>query len=226
MKKVNNKMMKVIELFCGTKSIANTFKERGHETFTIDNNSFFNPDLCIDILDFNIDSLPKGFIFPDIIWASPPCTCFSVASISTHWGGGFRAYKPKTEQAKESLNLIRKTIELIEDLQPKIWFIENPRGVLRKLIPMVGFPRKTITYCQYGDKRMKPTDIWTNSHIWIPRPICKNGDKCHESAPRGSKTGTQGLKNSIERAKIPYELCKEIVLACEEEKKILEGRKK
>ena len=169
------------------------------------------------MLDFDIEMLPERFALIDIIWASPPCTCFSVASISTHWGGGFRVYEPKTEKAKQSIELIRKTIGIIKELQPKLWFIENPRGILRKLIPMASFPRKTVTYCQYGDKRMKPTDIWTNCHVWTPKPMCKNGDICHESAPRGSKTGTQGLKDSIERGKIPYELCKEILLACEKE---------
>ena len=46
--------------------------------------------------------------------------------------------------------------------------------------------------------------------------MCKNGDPCHVSAPRGSKTGTQGLKGSIERSKIPQKLCEHIVDICEE----------
>ena len=75
--------------------------------------------------------------------------------------------------------------------------------------------RKTVTYCQYGDTRMKPTDIWTNCDNWIPKPTCKNGSPCHISAPRGSSTGTQGLKSAIERAIIPEELCEEIVDVCE-----------
>ena len=83
--------------------------------------------------------------------------------------------------------------------------------------------RNTVWYCQYGDDRAKPTDIWTNNQGWIPRPICHNKRKdkecniihhCHhEAAPRGSKTGTQGKKGSYERNKIPYELCKEVLTA-------------
>jgi hypothetical protein len=57
---------------------------------------------------------------------------------------------------------------------------------------------------------MKSTDWWTNSQDWKPRPMCKNGAPCHERAPRGSKTGTQGLKNAIERSRIPADLCNEI----------------
>jgi intein/homing endonuclease len=67
--------------------------------------------------------------------------------------------------------------------------------------------------CKYGDDRAKPTDIWTNSTTWTPRPICHNGNKeCHhQPAPRGSKTGTQGRKGSYERSKIPEQLCMEIL---------------
>lgn len=60
---------------------------------------------------------------------------------------------------------------------------------------------------------MKPTDIWTNSKTWIPKPMCKNGDTCHESAPRWSRTGTQWLKGSKERSVIPEKLCEEIILS-------------
>ena len=44
--------------------------------------------------------------------------------------------------------------------------------------------------------------------------MCKNGSKCHIAAPRGSKTGTQGLKNAYERSKLPILLCKEILNSC------------
>ena len=101
--------------------------------------------------------------------------------------------------------------EIIEYFKPKYWFIENPRGKLRKLEVVKDLPINTITYCSYGDMRMKPTDIWTNDNNWKPRKMCKNGMPCHEAAPRGSKTGTQGLKGNYERSKVPYELCKEIL---------------
>lgn len=81
---------------------------------------------------------------------------------------------------------------------------------------MQNIPRYTVTYCQYGDNRMKPTDIFTNHLNPQFKPMCKNGDKCHEAAPRGSKTGTQGLKGSKERSVIPSELCKHIVAICEQ----------
>ena len=62
---------------------------------------------------------------------------------------------------------------------------------------------------------MKPTDIFTNYPDPNFKPMCKNGYKCHEAAPRGSKTGTQGLKGRKERSIIPKKLCEYIVNICE-----------
>ena len=77
------------------------------------------------------------------------------------------------------------------------------------------YKRETITYCTYGDSRMKPTDIWTNAHWWTPKVMCKNGMPCHEAAPRGSKTGTQGLKGARERSRIPEALFTELLDQCQ-----------
>jgi hypothetical protein len=65
---------------------------------------------------------------------------------------------------------------------------------------------------------MKPTDLFGYPPpTWVPRPMCKNGDSCHEASPRGdSKGGTQGLKNATERARVPYELSMDLCLAMEE----------
>ena len=223
--------MRVLDLFCGTKSIANVAQELGHDVFTIDNDPQHEPDLCVDLLEAEpvwVGS-PKSYIcFPrhnieisrgdfDMVWASPPCTCFSIAGISHNWEQTEGGYKPRHERAVEAVRLVEQTEDIIGALQPCVWFIENPRGLLRKLPVMQGLPRHTVTYCQYGDKRMKPTDIWTNCTTWQPKPMCKNGDPCHERAPRGSKTGTQGLKGSIERSRMPQELCIEVILAAEKQ---------
>lgn len=121
---------------------------------------------------------------------------------------------PVSDFAKLSDELVKHTLELIKELKPKYWFIENPRGGMRKMDFMQGLPRYTVTYCQYGDTRMKPTDIWTNHPNPQFKPMCHNGDPCHEKAPRGSKTGTQGLKGAVQRSVIPEELCLHIADIC------------
>lgn len=194
--------MKVLELFCGTKSFSKVAEERGHEVFTIDFDKQFDPTLCVDILNFDISML-NGFK-PDFIWASPPCTTFSVASIGKHWN---KDKTPKSEEAMTGLRILDATREIILKFKPKYWLIENPRGMMRNFLP-TGL-RTTVTYCQYGDTRMKPTDLWTNFNFVGKK--CLNGGGCHMSAPRGSKTGTQGIKGSINRGVIPRKLCEEVL---------------
>ena len=203
--------MKVLELFAGSKSIGNVAESLGLQVFSSDIEQFGGIDYVVDILDFDLSKVP---FVPDIIWASPPCTGFSVAAIGHHWEIIDGLHIPKTDTAKLGIKLVQKTLEIIAYFKPKYWFMENPRGVLRKLPIVANLPRNSVTYCQYGDQRMKPTDIWTNNDLWIPRPMCKNGDPCHISAPRGSRTGTQGLANAYERSKIPKDLCLEILKSC------------
>ena len=211
--------MKVLELFAGSRSFSKVAEEMGMETFTTDIKQFDKIDYVCDIMDFDVSRVPFR---PDIIWASPPCTYFSVASIGHHW---HKDHTPKTDQAKLGVQIVQKTLDIIDMFQPKHFFIENPRGKLRKLDVVKGIPRTTVCYCQYGDTRLKPTDIWTdnladwfNKKGWKPRAMCnyrqKNCNCHHEKAPRGSKTGTQGLKGNYERSVVPYELCKEILKSC------------
>ena len=203
--------MKVLELFAGSRSVGKVADKLGWEVFSSDFEAFEGIDYQIDILKFDVSKVPFK---PDIIWASPPCTGFSVAAIGRNWEKTETDAIPKTDTARLGIELVKKTIEIIDYFQPQYFFIENPRGMLRKLEIVQRFKRQGVTYCQYGDDRMKPTDIWTNSDKWIPRPMCKNGDSCHISAPRGSSTGTQGLANAYERSKIPEQLCLEILQSC------------
>ena len=100
------------------------------------------------------------------------------------------------------------------DLAEKFGLPMKPTQIIHPW--MQGLPRYTVTYCQYGEKRMKPTDIWTNHPNPMFKSPCKNGDTCHEAAPRGARTGTQGLKGTKERSVIPPMLCEHVVKICEE----------
>lgn len=210
--------MKVLELFAGTRSIGKAFEEKGHEVFSVEwDRSFENIDLYKDIYELSAKEILDKFGKPDVIWASPDCSSYSIAAISHHRKREENGnLSPVSEYAKFCDRVNQHTLNLIMTISPKYWFIENPRGGMRKMDFMHGLPRYTVTYCQYGDTRMKPTDIWTNHPDPKFKPMCKNGDPCHEKAPRGSRTGTQGLKGSKERSVIPYELCKHIVEICEE----------
>jgi len=211
--------MKVLELFAGSRSIGKICDDLGYNVFSSDVNPFYNIDYVIDINKFDVSVVP---FIPDFIWASPPCTYFSVASIGKHWN---KNNTPKSDNALKGVEYVKSTLKIINYfklLNPNLnWFIENPRGKLRKLNIVKGLPRTTVWYCKYGDTRAKPTDIWSNNiynpmfntNGWKPKEKCFNGNKyCHhELAPRGSRTGTQGLKGNYERSKIPQQLCEDII---------------
>ena len=210
--------MRVLELFAGTRSIGKAFERAGHEVYSIEwDKNFEDIDWYEDIGKITAQDIIERFGKPDVIWASFDCATFSIAAISHH-----RRKNPETgnldpvsDYAKFCDKVDQNVLKLIKDLNPTYYWIENPVGGLRKMIWMQDIPyRYTTTYCQWGEKRMKPTDLFTNyPNAYFPR--CKNGDPCHESAPRGSKTGTQGLKGSKERSVIPDRLCDYIVELCE-----------
>lgn len=210
--------MKVLELFAGTRSIGKAFESRGHEVFSVEwDKRFKDIDLYKDILTLTAAEVMEKFGRPDVIWASPDCTSYSIAAISHHRTKDESGnLSPVSDYAKFCDKVNQHVLGLMLALSPRYWFIENPRGGLRKMDFMSGLPRYTVTYCKYGDTRMKPTDIWTNHPDPKFLPMCHNGDPCHVSAPRGAKTGTQGLKGSVERSRIPAALCYHIVDICEE----------
>jgi hypothetical protein len=210
--------MIVYDFFSGTGSSTKAFEDAGHTVIKVELDEYFEADER-DILQLTAKGLIDKYGQPDFIWASPPCQTFSVASIRHYWSYENGVAMPKNQKTLDGIERVRYTLQLIKDLNPTIgWLMENPRGMLRKQSVVQGLNRRTITYCQYGDFRMKPTDIWGELPGWIPRVPCKAGANCHNSAKRGSDTGTQGIGGggkggSRLRSMIPYDLGKEILEA-------------
>lgn len=200
--------LRVLDLFCGLKGWSQPFVERGHEVVTVDIEARFNPTIVVDVMNLH----PQDVEPIDVLLASPPCEGFSVMQIGKNWT---REHEPKTDKAKLSQALVSRTLDMVLWLRPKFWVIENPRAKLRKLPMMQHYERHTVTYCKYGETRMKPTDLWGRFPPSLTlHPPCVNGDSCHVRAPRGSRTGTQGMDRA-ESARIPYALALDVCIACE-----------
>lgn len=235
--------MDVLDLFSGLGGWAAPFRERGHHVITLDIEESFGTDVQADILTVKPADIVKWFgRRPDIILASPPCETFSTMAMGKNWNG---PNSPKTEKADLALRIIEHTILLMRAVEPRMYVIENPRAMLRKMSVMEYLPRReTVWYCRYGGPFAKPTDLWGGfPSAWTPRPQCHNGNPDHVAAPRGSRTGTQGgsvaqaerrgslhltkaaareyygtsnpTKLAAMRAVIPYELSLEMCIAAE-----------
>ena len=198
-------IMILYDIFCGTKSVSNVAKELGYDVVTLDIDKKFNPDICMDFMDWDYTKIKSI----NHIHFSPDCSVYSIASGGKHFD---KNKKPLTDKAKKSLLILQKIKDCIRYLTNKFdnitFTIENPRARMRWFINE--YPLKDVCYCKYGFDRMKPTDIWTN--IDFNNKMCKNNnpDCNHIRAPRGSITGTQGLKKE-ERYKIPKTLILDIL---------------
>ena len=210
----------MLDLFSGLRGWSDPFRERGHETFTIELDERFEADAHIDCGDVGavIAAVPWR---PDIILASPPCTSFTMMTVGKNWT---HAGEPKRESAVQGRRLVLSTVRIIAALRPEWWIIENPRARLRSIGFLEGFERRTVTYCHLGESRMKPTDLWgvfppslalPVECLNLPSPCPLGFDPCHVPAPRGSTTGTQGM-DSAESAKIPAALSRLVCVAAED----------
>lgn len=199
---INESNKTMIELFCGMAEVSKAFKTYNFETFTVDRRNRKGkcvPDLCCDIKKMRLKDLP--FKYPGILWAAVPCDAYSNAA-----GNFYRDGTGYKESTKYFNSLLRKTIQIIEEIQPAVYFIENPRGSLRYNKLMIDFLARhsgTIKECtlgSYGFPTTKPTDIFTNYSAL----------KLKEKLPygRGAKCASISFNNltKAQRQSTPYEL--------------------
>ena len=208
--------MKVLELFAGTRSIGRAFEKKGHEVFSVDySREFEGISEYVDIGKLTAEDVIAWFGHPDVIWASPCCVTYSVAGIRYHRQPdpvSGRWIMPGDRYAQQCDTTNAHLIELIKELDPKIWFIENPKGNLQHMPfmqPLAEY-KHAVCYCQYGDRRKKPTQIWTNADIVFL--TCPGVDCSHWRSKGGASDLIHGAKS---RGVIPPAFCDYIVESCE-----------
>ena len=126
--------MRLLELFSGTGSVGNVAKRFGYEVVSLD---LEGADINTNILNWDFTQYHNGYL--DVVWASPPCTEYSVAKT---------VGERKIEEAND---IVLITLEIFEYLEPKYFIIENPQtGLLKQQWFMHGLPFVDVDYCKYG----------------------------------------------------------------------------
>lgn len=221
--------MKVLDCYAGTGSATEAFYKAGHDVRLVEiDESLIDSHRKAELIANDMKLVaqnPEQFLGswkPDFIWLSPPCQSFSMAGSGSgkkRWQAVYPEHAlygpriPISEVSKLGCELVLAGLELVQKLQPKYWLMENPTAGLRTMGFMQPHRRWSITYCQYWDTRMKPTDLWgVMPNTFQPFEPCKNGDGCHVSAPRGSKTpgSTQGIVGSKDRGRVPIAFSQQI----------------
>ena len=206
--------MILLELFSGQGNISKAFRSKGFDTFRVDWSHKVEAELHADVSKLTSDDVIKlcGGI-PDVIWASPDCTTYSIA---THRHRTLKeGLLPKTEYAKECDNTneaMWKLIDELVELGTKYYFVENPRGRMRHMPFVKDRARNTVAYCAYGKKgsangyehlyMMKPTDIWTN-HPSKDFKWCPGKDKDHQHG----EASIANKRDYLSRGEMPEKLC-------------------
>lgn len=212
--------MKVLELFAGTRSIGRAFEARGHEVISVEYDHVFDDiTLYADVGELTVDDVIRVCNgTPDVIWASPCCITYSVAGIRYHRAPDEKTGRwtvPNDDYAKFCDKTNAHLVELIKAVKPKLWFIENPKGNLQHMDFMQDLARykNDVCYCQYGDLRKKPTQIWTNAR-YTGFLVCP-GKTCNHWRSKGGASDL--VHGSKFRGVIPVGFCEHIVDICEKE---------
>ena len=196
--------MLLLELFSGTGSVGKVFRAHGWTVVSVDISPAHEDctHMC-DIMDLTAQRLLELHGQPDVIWASPPCTEYSVART--------KAKRPRDLEGAD--RLVAKALELIAELQPRYWFLENPHtGLLKSRPLMQGLPITVVDYCRYGSRYKKRTAIWTN------RPLegltCGPSHRCeHWDGRHPERAQRQG--HSLDQLHaIPPLLCEAVYSEC------------
>ena len=114
---------------------------------------------------------------------------------------------------------------IIEQVQPRYWFIENPQtGLLKGREVVSGLPFRDVSYCAYGVPYRKTTRIWSNAAkdpAWethsCPGPGLRwavEGGRHEAVAQRGPGRHTEGGWSRENLYRIPATLCDSIAEFC------------
>jgi len=197
---------KMLDLCSGLGGASESMLNHGWEVKRIENNLLLQqvPNteiMCVKSLHYELkQKLLQGQEITEeitLVWASPPCTDFSLGyhaprSVALRAG---EEYYPK-----EAIELVITIKEIIDMIQPRYWIVENVRGAIKYLEPILGKPTMKIDsivlWGQFPSFAMEPGYKHVkDDSLWSDNPLRANA-----------------------RAKIPYEVSDAIRQSIESQK--------
>lgn len=132
------------------------------------------------------------------ILAAPPCTDFASA------GARWFARKDASGSTAQSVALVRRTLQIISDLNPQWWALENPVGRIHTLVPELGSAAYRFDPCDFGEPYTKRTHLWGQFNTALPRtPVAPEGHRPGQPNAWYSKVGGTSLKTKNHRSATP-----------------------
>ena len=173
-------MPRLLQLFLGTGSVGRAFADLGWEVVSLDLDLKADATICADVCSW--EPMPMFALgYSDMIWASPPCTEYS------------RALTRRPRKLEEGDRAAIRTLELIRDLRPRFWCIENPQtGLLKRRPFMANLQWSDVTYCKYGSPYKKAT--WEPEH----GPCCARS-RCALSKANGGRRPAAAQRGTFRR---------------------------
>ena len=197
----------LLELFAGTHSMGKAFREAGWDVYSVDNDPSRNATWIGDVREFDPATLPRR---PDLIWASPVCTQYSVCRQ--------RAKAPRDLEWADSLVLAALRIQ---EACGCPMLMENPYSSLLKKRPfMRDISHVAVDYCKWWSEGFphrcrKRTAIYRVGADWEPsRPLCNHdcgfceGNRHLEAI--GNSTAQRQIRDKDHTYPIPPLLCQDI----------------
>jgi hypothetical protein len=103
--------MRLLELFSGTGSVGEVFRAAGWETVSVDWRPTGPCDIVADILTLDPAAIDAQYGPFDCVWASPPCTEYSVARTT--------ATLPRDLEGAD--RLVAKALDFIREVRPVVF---------------------------------------------------------------------------------------------------------
>jgi hypothetical protein len=194
--------MRMLDLCSGLGGASEAFVRAGWEVVRVDNNPLLEDVPHTEIRDILELERPYHFGEPfDLIWASPPCVEFSTA-----YSAPPIVAKREGREFQPNLDILRKSKEIIDYLNPKYWVIENVRGA-RQI-----FSREL---------QSPPRQIVNQFYLWGKFPfLCIDSDWRH-SKYDGDTWSSDPLRAN-RRGKIPFEISNALLREIVEQKDLTE----